>query len=332
MMFVLLILAQTPVQVTNIKASTTAIATRCVNASGTAFESCGGLGAAVHAGNSSTTPLGIGATFTGSAIDMLDYSTLRISVYASTSSAVDGWQVQFSNDGVNWDFIRKTNYVTSATGGNAYAVYNRVARYARVVFINGGVAQAAFRLQTMVVPNSSEFARNFLSELPVASSGAIVAQSIIHGVTTAGGGAYVTVKVNPSGALTVDATQATSPWVVTVASHPSAVVCQMAAATTTTLVELAGCAASAGNSYYVTSLTMTGGIATAATVPALLRSGTGTNCATATATWYTCWHGTAGGCMVSFPTPIKVTAGHALCAIDATVGTKSVMLTGYLAP
>lgn len=35
----------------------------------------------------------------------------------------------------------------------------------------------------------------------------IVTNSVIHGLTTAGGGAYVDVKVNPSGALTVDATQ-----------------------------------------------------------------------------------------------------------------------------
>lgn len=35
----------------------------------------------------------------------------------------------------------------------------------------------------------------------------IVTNSVIHGLTTGGGGGYVDVKVNPSGALTVDATQ-----------------------------------------------------------------------------------------------------------------------------
>lgn len=34
----------------------------------------------------------------------------------------------------------------------------------------------------------------------------LVTQSVIHGITTGGGGGYVDVKVNPSGALTVDAT------------------------------------------------------------------------------------------------------------------------------
>lgn len=114
--------------------------------------------------------------------------------------------------------------------------------------------------------------------------------------------------------------------------HPRAVFCQMAAGAGTTLAELTGCAAVASNSYYVKSIVMTGGIATAATVPALIRSGTAANCGTATATWATCWHGTAGGCTFNFDPPIKITVAHALCHIDATVGTKSVMLSGYLAP
>jgi hypothetical protein len=40
----LLVLTQTPVNVTNTKANATAIAARCVNAAGTAFEACGGAG------------------------------------------------------------------------------------------------------------------------------------------------------------------------------------------------------------------------------------------------------------------------------------------------
>lgn len=38
------------------------------------------------------------------------------------------------------------------------------------------------------------------------SDNGIVTNSVIHGVTTGGGGGYKDVKVNPSGALTVDAT------------------------------------------------------------------------------------------------------------------------------
>lgn len=115
-------------------------------------------------------------------------------------------------------------------------------------------------------------------------------------------------------------------------SHPRTVSCQFAAAATTTLLELTGCAAVASNSYWITDWRTCGGIANAATVPALLRSGTGANCVTGTVTLDTCWHTTASCCDVHLTTPIKVTVGHAICGIDATVGTKSFILQAKIAP
>lgn len=46
-----------------------------------------------------------------------------------------------------------------------------------------------------------------LNNQVVAGDVGLVANAVIHGLTTGGGGGYVDVKVNPSGALTVDATQ-----------------------------------------------------------------------------------------------------------------------------
>ncbi len=115
-------------------------------------------------------------------------------------------------------------------------------------------------------------------------------------------------------------------------SHPRPFNAKFANASTATLLELTGAAAVASNSYWITDITICGGVATAATVPALIQSGTGTNCGTATATWYTCWHGTAGCCIATFPTPIKLTAGHAICMIDATVGNKSANVGGFISP
>lgn len=53
-----------------------------------------------------------------------------------------------------------------------------------------------------------------------ATDNGLITNAVLHGLTTAGGGTYVDVKVNPSGALTVDATQSgtwtvqqgTPPW------------------------------------------------------------------------------------------------------------------------
>lgn len=163
--------------------------------------------ALVNAGNSSTTLLGAGGNFVGSAIDMLNYSTLRISVYSDKPSAANGLKVQFSSDGVNWDITRQSTYLDAGTA--EAIVFNRVARYARVNYTNGATPQTAFRLQALTVPNSSEFVRNFMGEVPVDSDTGILTQSVLVGKTTAGGGGYVSVKVNPSGALTADVSGST---------------------------------------------------------------------------------------------------------------------------
>ena len=49
-----------------------------------------------------------------------------------------------------------------------------------------------------------------LSTVPVATDAALMTQAIIHGRTTAGGGAFVDVKVNPSGALSADISDSTN--------------------------------------------------------------------------------------------------------------------------
>jgi hypothetical protein len=53
-----------------------------------------------------------------------------------------------------------------------------------------------------------------LSTQVTSSDWGIVTNSVIHGLSSAGGGSFVDVKVTPSGALNVAATQDTSPWVV----------------------------------------------------------------------------------------------------------------------
>lgn len=49
-----------------------------------------------------------------------------------------------------------------------------------------------------------------LSTVPVATDAALMTQAIIHGRTTAGGGSFVDVKVNPSGALSADISDSTN--------------------------------------------------------------------------------------------------------------------------
>lgn len=105
----------------------------------------------VNSGNSTSTPLGGGGVFTGTAVEILNYGIVFVSVYADVASATDGLSIQQSIDGTNWDF--SDNYTITAGGNENYSV-NPHARYLRVVYTNGGGAQSAFRLQTILKGNA----------------------------------------------------------------------------------------------------------------------------------------------------------------------------------
>lgn len=160
------------------------------------------LTAVVDPNNSTTAPLGISGVFTGASFDAKDFATLSISVISDQSSATNGISVQYSQDGTNWDHIHTFTFIA---GGNGLS-YNLPVemRYVRIVYTNGAVAQTSFRLQSVFrrahVPPSVYTLEQGLSDYTVASP----TKSVIYGKTTGGGGGYVAVKVNPSGALTTE--------------------------------------------------------------------------------------------------------------------------------
>jgi hypothetical protein len=94
------------------------------------------------AGNSSTTPLGGAATFTGAWEDVSRYSDLIVAV----STDVDGsYALQFSPDGVNVDSTLTRYYRTSQIEPPHRFTVTRA--FFRIVYTNGTDAQSHFRLQ-----------------------------------------------------------------------------------------------------------------------------------------------------------------------------------------
>ena len=63
----------------------------------------------VDPNNSTTTPLGANAVFTGTATNCVNYSVATIYVASDQSSANLGFVAQFSNDGTNWDIRNGSN-------------------------------------------------------------------------------------------------------------------------------------------------------------------------------------------------------------------------------
>lgn len=129
----------------------------------------------VDSGNSTSTPLGGGGVFTGTAIETLNYGIVFVSVYADVASITDGLSIQQSIDGTNWDF---TDSFTIAAGANENYSVNPHARYLRVVYTNGAGAQSSFRLQTVLKGNAKPSSHR-LSDTVTTQDDAELVKSII---------------------------------------------------------------------------------------------------------------------------------------------------------
>lgn len=104
-------------------------------------------GRTVSAANSTATPLGISGVFTGAWTDALGFSGVSVIAKASQASAALGLVIQWSSDGTNIDDT--DSYTLAANTGKQYS-FGLMARYFRVIYTNGVVAQATFRLQTIL--------------------------------------------------------------------------------------------------------------------------------------------------------------------------------------
>ena len=162
----------------------------------------------IDSNNSTTTPLGAGATFTGIGTDVSAYNSVTIQLFADQDSAADGMSFQFSPDGTNWDEQNDYNLEVSISGTRRFQ-FPVTAQYFRVVYTNGGVAQTAFRVQTILHTSDVLTSIHRLDTGLTNDRSVTVTKSVIAGETSAGGGAFVNVKVAPSGALETNASQDT---------------------------------------------------------------------------------------------------------------------------
>lgn len=97
--------------------------------------------------NSSTAALGGGAVFTGTSVNIQGYGSATVSVISNVASATNGLSIQQSSDSTNWDLV---DTYTVAAGVASKINVPRQAVFLRVVYTNGGSAQASFRLQTLL--------------------------------------------------------------------------------------------------------------------------------------------------------------------------------------
>lgn len=161
-----------------------------------------GVSAVAHicTDNSTSTPLGAGATFPGTWKPIMSYNVIVLNVFADQDSAVDGVVVLHSDDGG-----------TTTTDTDTYTLYagnKKVwrpppsATHFRVQYTNGATPQGAFRLSTVLRsgsgPNHAHRIKDSLSEeddvnatLAVLAGESVTTAGSIRNVKTINGGSLL---------------------------------------------------------------------------------------------------------------------------------------------
>jgi len=152
----------------------------------------------IDSNNTSTATLGIGATFTGTATDVLEYSAVTINIDSDVDSAADGVQVQRSSDGTNWDLVNDYTFTASA-GGIAIQIATSH-QFFRIVYTNGGTGQATFRLQSILHHTTPITGTNRLSDAEDPDSSTTLTKAAII-AQAAGSGDFVPVQATAAGNL-----------------------------------------------------------------------------------------------------------------------------------
>jgi len=154
---------------------------------------------------STTTPLGANSTWTMGSIDVYHYVSIGIFVQSDKAGTI---QILFSHNNSDW---RSHTFAVPA-GTGFHKVHPADFKYLNVIYTNGVQAQGSFILYVTASPVSFGNPMIRIEDEIEGDLLAVVGRSIIAGESSAGGGAYVNVKVNPSGTLEVNANQATDPW------------------------------------------------------------------------------------------------------------------------
>lgn len=110
-------------------------------------------GGTVSSLNSTSANLAAGATFTGTAEEVFEYSTITVAVFSSHASATNGLSMQQSSDGTNWDL--GDIYTIAANTGKTFS-FAVGAKYFRLVYTNGGTLTTSLRIQTIYNKNDKK--------------------------------------------------------------------------------------------------------------------------------------------------------------------------------
>jgi hypothetical protein len=149
--------------------------------------------------NSTTTALGVGATFTGSFIDVTGWPSIIVTIKADQASATSSVFFEFSNNGTTVHASFTRDYPTASISTGAAFTIPRLGRYFRVRYTNGSVAQTSFTLQTLLSIDITETARDVIEGTVTATNLASMQRSLVLAKNPAG--IYSNVQQSTDGGL-----------------------------------------------------------------------------------------------------------------------------------
>lgn len=156
--------------------------------------------------------LSAGTTWTGKWTACYPYGQIKILAYSSTSNASGDLYIDFSMDGGTTTH-RTIQIPVDAIGSEPPHNVTPVASHFRIRYsadAGGGNNHANFTVQTLLCDHPYGLVSRLNAGLTDYTD-VQVTKSVIAGYSTAGGGQYVNVKVNPNGGVVVDGSAVTQP-------------------------------------------------------------------------------------------------------------------------
>jgi hypothetical protein len=314
-------------------ASTSAVAVRCVNTAGNAFESCAGsggggtLGQAVMASSSPVviasdqSAIAVSGTFwqaTQPVSGPLTDTQLRASVVPVSLASVPSHAV--TNAGT---------FAVQVTSAPTTAVTGTFWQTTQPVSLASVPAHDVGSITTAITPGTAAANLGKAEDAAHASGDTGVMPLLVrkdsNSQLTSADGDY-----SPQAADAYGTTYMRS-------DHPNRIRCSTSAVSTAITVTALGgsCAApGAGLSLYITDISFatSAAAATGADTFPTLKYGTGGTCGTGTTIFWGALTTANSTVVANLTTPIKIPANNEVCWIMTTAGSKFVVLTGFIAP
>jgi len=137
----------------------------------------------VDTGNSSSSLLLAGETFTGVAVDTLKYAIIFVNAFSDVESAINGLHIDLSSDGIVW---RQGDSFTIPANGEKTFSFQPSKRFFRIEYINGAIDQGVFDLHVVLKKTNSKPSSHKISDAISPEDDATLQKSVLTALSDSG--------------------------------------------------------------------------------------------------------------------------------------------------